>query len=387
MNSPQIGVIPGNHLVAVVKGAVVVVPHRERSRLNSGSLAAQTWSALSALIEDATARDGDRFGRLFCRNAAEWAADLGGDAEFGALAPVQDGYVLILHGGAAAIVEHGGGRDLFRGGPRCSTEVSEIRPAAYRAALYVTDDTLSTIDLPAERGVGSLIEGVVEGTGAVVWLEGTRPPAQVPSSGQYVELKPPKVFETFKRDDKPPPRRAPLPLKGSPHAAAAVPARPPISVASPQVRGIKCARGHFNDPRVAFCRLCGLRMNQTKEICEGERPPLGFLVLSDGTTLVLAADLIIGRDPRNSPSVRNGATPVCLSDTAGRLSRAHAEIRLIEWDVAVVDVASTNGTFVKPPGHDQWLRLTARRPYVLSAGTEVQIGGHTITFESPHAHL
>ena len=128
-------------------------------------------------------------------------------------------------------------------------------------------------------------------------------------------------------------------------------------------------------------------MNQTKEIFDGERPPLGFLVLGDGTTLVLAADLIIGRDPRNSPSIRSGITPVCLSDTAGRLSRAHAEIRLIEWDVAVVDLMSTNGTFVKPPGHDQWLRLTSRRPYVLTAGTEVQIGGHTITFESPHSHL
>lgn len=386
MNSPQIGVIPGSHLVAVASGVVVVVPHRERSPLNSGSVAARTWSVLSAMIVDATACDGDRFGHLFCGNAAKWAADLGGDAEFGALAPVEDGYALILHGRAAAIVEHEGGRDHFRGHPRCP-EVSEIRSAAYRAALYVTDDTLPTIDLPAERGVGSLIEGVVEGTGAIVWLAGTKPRAQVPNSERYVELKPPKVFETFKPDDKPPPRRAPLPIKGSAHAAAAVPARPPIRVGGPHVRGVKCARGHFNDPRVAFCRLCGLRMNQTKEIFDGERPPLGFLVLGDGTTLVLAADLIIGRDPRNSPSIRSGITPVCLSDTAGRLSRAHAEIRLIEWDVAVVDLMSTNGTFVKPPGHDQWLRLTPRRPYVLTAGTEVQIGGHTITFESPHSHL
>jgi pSer/pThr/pTyr-binding forkhead associated (FHA) protein len=128
-------------------------------------------------------------------------------------------------------------------------------------------------------------------------------------------------------------------------------------------------------------------MNQTKVIAEGERPPLGFLVLDDGTTLVLAADLVIGREPQNSPSVRTGASPVRLSDTAGRLSRAHAEIRLIEWDVAVVDLNSKNGTFVKPPGHDQWLRLAPRQPHVLVAGAEVQLGGRTITFESAHAHL
>lgn len=387
MNTPQVGVIPGNHLVAVANGAVVVVPHREPSALNSESKAAQTWSALYALIVEATAAEGDRFGHSFARNAAKWAAGRGGDAEFGALSPIQGGYALILLGGVAAIVEHEGGRDQYRGSRHCPTE-DEIRSVANRAALYVTDDSFPTVDLPAERGVGSLIEGVVEGTGAVLWSTGTRPTARTPKSAAHaVELKPPKVFETLKPDDKPPPRRAPLPVKGKSGSGAADSGRPRIGVGSRHVRGIRCARGHFNDPRVAFCRLCGLRMNQTKEISEGERPPLGFLVLDDGTTLVLAADLVIGRDPRNSASVRTGATPVCLSDTAGRLSRAHAEIRLIEWDVAVVDLASTNGTFVKPPGNEQWLRLTPRRPHVLAAGAEVQIGGRTITFESAHAHL
>jgi hypothetical protein len=386
MNSPQVGVISGSHLVAVANGAVVVVPHREPSALNSESKAAQTWSALHALIVEATAGEGDRFGRSFARNAAKWAADRGGDAEFGAMSPVEGGYALILHGGVAAIVEHEGGQDQYRGS-HCPT-VDEIRSVAYRAALYVTDDTLPAIDLPVERGVSSLIEGVVEATGAVLWLTGTRPTARTPApAANHVDLKPPKIFETLKPDDKPPPRRAPLPVKGKPHSGAAGPGRPRIGAGGGHVRGIKCARGHFNDPRVAFCRLCGLRMNQTKEMSEGERPPLGFLVLDDGTTLVLAADLVIGRDPRNSASVRTGATPVCLSDSVGRLSRAHAEIRLIQWDVAVIDLASTNGTFVKPPGNEQWLRLTPRRPHLLAAGAEVQIGGRTITFESAHAHL
>jgi len=388
MNSPQIGVIPGGHLVAVANGTVVVLPHRERSALSSESQAAQTWSALYALIVEAAARDGDRYGRSFAENAAKWAADRGGHAEFGALTPVQGGYALILHGGVAAIIEHEGGRDHYRGSRGCPTEVSEIGSVANRAALYVTDDALPTIDLPAERGICSLIEGVVEGAGAVLWLTGTKPAARpVAKAAHHVELTPPKVFETFKPNDKAPPRRAPLPIKSIPHSGAATPNRPPIGVGSRPVHGIKCARGHFNDPRVAFCRLCGLRMNQTKALYEGERPPLGFLVLDDGTTLVLAADLVIGRDPRNSPSVRTGATPVPLSDAAGRLSRAHAEIRLIEWDVTVVDLASKNGTFVKPPGHEQWLRLTPRRPHLLTAGAEVQIGGRTITFESAHAHL
>ena len=237
MNGPQVGVIPGNHLVAVANGAVVVVPHREPSTLNSESKAAQTWSALYALIAEAKAAEGDRFGHSFARNAAKWAADRDGDAEFGALSPVQGGYALILHGGVAAIVEHEGGRDQFRGSRHCPTQ-DEIRSDAYRAALYVTDDSLPTIDLPAERGVGSLIEGVVEGTGAVLWLTGTKPAARTPKpAAHHVELKPPKVFETLKPDDKPPPRRAPLPVKGKSRSGAAGPGRPRIGAGGRHVRG------------------------------------------------------------------------------------------------------------------------------------------------------
>ena len=226
MNGPQVGVIPGNHLVAVANGAVVVVPHREPSTLNSESKAAQTWSALFALIAEAKAAGGDRFGHSFARNAAKWAADRDGDAEFGALSPVQGGYALILHGGVAAIVEHEGGRDQYRGSRHCPTE-DEIRSVAYRAALYVTDDTCQRSTCLPNVVSSSLIEGVVEGTGAVLWLTGTRPTARTPkSAAHHVELKPPKVFETLKPDDKPPPRRAPLPVKGRSRSGAAGPGRP-----------------------------------------------------------------------------------------------------------------------------------------------------------------
>ena len=155
-----------------------------------------------------------------------------------------------------------------------------------------------------------------------------------------------------------------------------------------RVRGFKCARQHLNDPRVAFCRVCGLRMDQlTGILSEDLRPPLGLLVVDDGTTFVLDNDCVLGRDPENSDAARRGLTPIRLQDSSGGMSRAHAEFRLIEWDVAVVDRGSTNGTHVRPPGALEWTRLAPGQPYTLAPGAEVMVGGRTVTFDSPHAHL
>ena len=415
MTGRQVEVVAGDHVVASAQGAVAVVPHRGPSRLTRKSDALQAWYALRALITEAAANDGDQFGRVFAKLATKWSAEHR-EVDFGVVSPAPDGYALFLRGGVAAVIKHNDEQETFRG---TEPGLEVMRPTHPGDALYLAvsgDD--SPVDLPADRGIGSLVEGIAVGSGAVVWLAEAEAEAEpieepqltefsgvdaadrtevvprpvkratVPKQPKYVELKPPEVFESFTPQDVPPPRRDPLPVKTKSRAqAAAPPDRPKAGPTSKRVLGVKCARGHHNDPRVAFCRVCGLRMNQTKVISEGERPPLGFLVLDDGTTFVLQTDLVVGREPEASPPAQAGATPIRLPDSAGRLSRAHAEFRLIEWDVAVVDLGSTNGTFVKPPGHDVWQRLTPHQPLLLQAGSEVQIGGRRVTFDSPHAHL
>ncbi|MFD6163263.1 FHA domain-containing protein [Nocardia sp. NPDC060256] len=154
------------------------------------------------------------------------------------------------------------------------------------------------------------------------------------------------------------------------------------------VKGFKCARDHLNDPRVSFCAVCGIRMDQlTCVLTDGVRPPLGLLLLDDGTSFVLDNDCVLGREPEHAEAVARGARPVRLEDLSGGMSRAHAEIRLIDWDVTVIDGGSTNGTHVRQPGHQDWTRAIPGHPMKLTPGAQVQLGGRVVTFDSQHGQL
>lgn len=154
------------------------------------------------------------------------------------------------------------------------------------------------------------------------------------------------------------------------------------------VKGVECSRDHLNDPRVSFCAVCGIRMDQpTRVLVDGARPPLGVLVLDDGTSYVLDSDCVLGREPEQAGAVGRGARPIRLPDRSGGMSRVHAEIRLVDWDVTVVDRGSANGTHVMQPGRPDWVRASPGHQVVLRPGAQVLIGGRTITFDSPHGRL
>ncbi|WP_280315216.1 FHA domain-containing protein [Nocardia abscessus] len=154
------------------------------------------------------------------------------------------------------------------------------------------------------------------------------------------------------------------------------------------VHGFQCARHHHNDPRVSFCAVCGIRMDQlTCVLSEGVRPPLGVLLLDDGTSFVLDNDCVLGREPEHSEAVARGARPVRLEDSSGGMSRAHAEIRLVDWDVTVVDGGSTNGTHIRHSGRQDWVRAVPGHPVTLAPGAQIQLGGRVLTFDSQHGQL
>ncbi|MFF7940890.1 FHA domain-containing protein [Nocardia gamkensis] len=154
------------------------------------------------------------------------------------------------------------------------------------------------------------------------------------------------------------------------------------------VHGFQCARHHHNDPRVSFCAVCGIRMDQlTCVLSEGVRPPLGVLLLDDGTSFVLDNDCVLGREPEYSEAVARGARPIRLEDSSGGMSRAHAEIRLVDWDVTVVDGGSTNGTHIRHPGRQDWVRAAPGLPITLAPGAQIQLGGRVLTFDSQHGQL
>ena len=151
-----------------------------------------------------------------------------------------------------------------------------------------------------------------------------------------------------------------------------------------EVRGVFCKNRHFNDPRVLFCAVCGINMvQQTPVLVNGERPPLGVVVLDDGAVFQLDTDYLLGRDPDADDRVRQGACRgISIIDTSNMVSRVHARLELRGWDVVLVDNTSTNGTFVNTPRTVEWRRMASGGEEVLTPGTRVRIGHRTLAFNT-----
>ncbi|HEY0641664.1 MAG TPA: FHA domain-containing protein [Pseudonocardiaceae bacterium] len=148
-----------------------------------------------------------------------------------------------------------------------------------------------------------------------------------------------------------------------------------------EVLGVHCKKGHFNDPRVYYCGVCGMAMAQTtRRPVLAARPQLGVLVVDDGTMLPVLGNLVFGRAPDAAEEVAQGrATAVPLSDPT--LSRVHVKVVLKGWDVMVEDAGSSNGTFVNTPG-EGWRRLRRGSAVPLRPGAEVAVGHRRFCFYS-----
>jgi len=172
--------------------------------------------------------------------------------------------------------------------------------------------------------------------------------------------------------------RPPLPPAAEPAVAG------PSAAAEPMIMGAYCKNGHFDDPEARFCAVCGISMNQqTLTPRLGPRPPLGLLLLDTGAVLQLDTDYVIGREPELDPSVVSGdARPLSIPDGTGTLSRVHAQIQLVDWNVLLTDLGSANGTRVRPPGDSVAEQLTPRVPVVLRPGSRVDLGGRRLHYES-----
>jgi hypothetical protein len=147
------------------------------------------------------------------------------------------------------------------------------------------------------------------------------------------------------------------------------------------VQGILCSRHHFNNPAAAFCMVCGISMvHVTHNLVPGSRPTLGFVVFDNGSTFGLDRSYIVGREPGHPAEPNTDA--LTIHDDNETLSRRHAEIRLIDWEVHIVDLGSTNGTFVWDVTFQRWNQIAPRQPIALSPGDTVALGRRTFVYES-----
>ncbi|QYG94542.1 FHA domain-containing protein [Iamia sp. SCSIO 61187] len=182
-------------------------------------------------------------------------------------------------------------------------------------------------------------------------------------------------------DEDEPDEREPLPVELDPGEVRQPDAQITAEV---QVQGVICSRGHFNDPRSRFCSSCGISMVQNTQILtNGPRPPLGVMVFEDGATFSLSSDYVVGRQPDVSELVQQGlALPLPVDDPERSISRAHAELRLVDWDVHLVNLSGTNGSFVWDENGQQWVPIPEGQSVVLTPGMRVALGRRSAVFES-----
>ena len=156
----------------------------------------------------------------------------------------------------------------------------------------------------------------------------------------------------------------------------------PVSGA-PVVAGAMCERGHLNRPGMASCARCGSALpTDVPFTVTGTRPGLGCVVVDDGTVWRLDSSYLVGSDPTEDPTVSGGmARPLQLA--GDEVSPSHADIRLKDWDVQVIDRASPSGTWVYEPGAASWTRLAAYEARTLRPGTHISFGRRIVTYVTP----
>ncbi|HLS78306.1 MAG TPA: FHA domain-containing protein [Nocardia sp.] len=436
MQDRQVEIVAGGHAVARVCGALLVVAHRGRTRLTPEEPAALALHALGEIVRDAQRFQPSGPGPLVAREATRWLMkhaeriSPGVPIDFGIVSPAeQGGLAVFLHGAVTAVLAGDGGVEQLRGSDAAFT-VDRVVPMPARAVgLFVDEAGGGLPALPEAPGIGSLIDGVAAAAGAILWTAADwwaadpapgapvaeapvptarveqQPHAHAPTERDIAPVRPAATFDADPEEDPEDstrtsvptsmmdavddrPAEQPGPVAGTnpaprpdPELQRRLEATARATALTVKVLGFKCARAHPSDPRSAFCTVCGMPVDQTQALIEVVRPPLGMLILDDGMTYMLAADAVLGRDPEHSDAAHQGLVPLKIDDVSGGMSRAHAEIRLVNWDVTVVDRGSTNGTRVRPPGYRDWIRLHPYQPMTLIHGAEIMLGNRVLRLE------
>lgn len=395
----SVSLLAGDDVVVRTAGALVWAVHDQR-----------TLPVLEQVVTaaDEAGADGGPPGRRLLRRLAGLvsAADPDDVPAFAAVADTDDGLAIMVVGDV----------DVHVDGPDGTVEVLRGRDAATWVDRIVDAKTRSVAVVPAGATPpppdpwSDLRAGTARAGGVVIALRSRA--AAEGAQQSTVEPTPDLDVPTTNLPDpstgqapQPVPPPEPAPAAPLPGATAGIdftavslldvepgPAEPlPVAGAEPApdgvlVDGIYCSRTHFNDPRAAYCSVCGISMvQQTHNLAKGPRPPLGVLVVDDGSTFGVDADYVIGREPIGDPAVARGdVLPLVVDDPGRSVSRVHARLTLVGWDVQLADAGSANGTYVAPPGSSEWERLPPDEPRTLQPGSRVRLGQRELAFDSHH---
>lgn len=130
----------------------------------------------------------------------------------------------------------------------------------------------------------------------------------------------------------------------------------------------RCPAGHPNDVEAVECRICRDPLDAAAAVVEVLPEPLGRFLLEDGSAAELVTDLVIGRSPA-------GDGDEALLTVPGRqVSRTHLRLEVRGWRLRILDLGSTNGTFVTRQGERGRRRVPEDRPVPLHIGDTVHFG-------------
>src|SRR6266851_944133 len=121
--------------------------------------------------------------------------------------------------------------------------------------------------------------------------------------------------------------------------------------------------GYVNPGDSPFCENCGQRLLPSSNAEPTGKRGNAVIVSPTGRTVLNNEEVTIGRDPGNT---------LVFNDP--KLSRRHAVIRQLGNDYEILDLGSTNGTFV----NEQKLRTTGR---LLHNSDTIRVGDILLTFE------
>jgi FHA domain-containing protein len=114
-------------------------------------------------------------------------------------------------------------------------------------------------------------------------------------------------------------------------------------------------------------------------LVDGVRPPLGVLVLDDGTQFTLDRDYVLGREPAFDSDVIDGrAEPLRINDPNGTVSRLHLRISLAGWQVEVSDLGPANGSVLQSSGAER--NLAPFEPTMIEPGARIGIGHRSMQY-------
>lgn len=348
---------------------------------------------------------------------------------FGAVAVLDDGILVLLAGAVVATLTAADGSERRLSGVEVATWLDRVVDAEQASITLAPEGQ----PVPADPSPYAVVEGVVPAgwvrsvdpsvtvsAPAPVWPTPPTPPAAasrstppptpmgvppVPTTGTAARAGDPTADTAASGPSGPPPppiaatgtvppsggpAPTPPPAPPAPPAATgrATMAAPrttasPVGTSSARVEGILCPRDHLNAPDATACRECGEDLGAgPHDRVERDRPSLGFLVLDDGAAYALDGRYVLGREPTTDPLVAAGkARPIVLDDPQRSVSRVHAEVRLVGWDVQLLDRGSTNGTYVLRG--DVWEPVSRDEPRLISPGTRMAVGQRTFIFEAP----